>query len=120
MLLDETEMVHGDGIDNGYDDGRSFLDEVDAIHGEIRKLGKSHELNAKKATRSELKFKITVGILLLTWVFVFVSYLGKPYLVCVVVIKSLSSMLVNLFWELCVKLLSHFVSHVGLCELDCV
>ena len=48
MLLDETEMVHGDGIDNGYDDGRSFLEELDAIHGEIRKLRKSHNLNAKK------------------------------------------------------------------------
>ena len=78
MLLDETEMMHGDCDDCGCDDGRSFLQEVDAIHGEIRMLRKSHELNAKKATRSELKFKIAVGILLLTWAFVFVSYLGKP------------------------------------------
>ena len=78
MLLDETEMMHGDCDDDGCDDGRSFLEEVDAIHGEIRKMRKSHELNAKQATRSELKFKIAVGTLLLTWVFVFVAYLGKP------------------------------------------
>ena len=78
MLLDETEMMHGNCVDDGCDDGRSFLEEVDAIHGEIRMLRKSHELNEKKATRSEMKFKIAVGILLLTWVFVFVAYLGKP------------------------------------------
>ena len=77
MLLDETEMVHGDGIDNGYDDGRSFLEELDAIHGEIRKMRKSHDLNAKQAKKSELKFKIAMGILLLTWVFLFVLFLGK-------------------------------------------
>ena len=74
MLLDETQMMHGKCVD----DGRSFLEEVDAIHGEIRKLRKSHELNAKQAKRSELKFKLALGTLLLTWVFVFVAYLGKP------------------------------------------
>ena len=49
MLLDETEMMHGNCGDDGCDDGRSFLEEVDAIHGEIRKMRKSHELNAKKS-----------------------------------------------------------------------
>ena len=49
MLHEETEMMHGDAVDDGCDDGRSFLEEVDAIHGEIRKMRKSHELNAKKS-----------------------------------------------------------------------
>ena len=66
MFLDETEMRHEFGVDDGCDDGRSFLEEVDAIHGEIRKLRKSHELNAKQTKRSKLKFKIAMGTLLLT------------------------------------------------------
>ena len=78
VLLDEIEMLHGYGVDDGCDDGRSFLEEVDAIHSEIRKLRKSHELNAKQPKRSELKFKIAMGTLLLIWVFVFVLYHGKP------------------------------------------
>ena len=77
MLLDETEMVHGDGVDDGYDDGRYFLEELDAIHGELRKMRNSHDLNAKQAKRSELKFKIAMVTLLLTWVFLFVLCLGK-------------------------------------------
>ena len=78
MLLEETEMMHEYAVDDGCDDGRSFLEEVDAIHGEIRKLRKNQEVNAKQAERSELKFKIAMGALLLSWVFYLFCTLGKP------------------------------------------
>ena len=77
LLLDETEMMHGDGVDDGCDDGRSFLEEVDAIHGEIRKLRKSQEVNAKQVKWYELKSKIAMATLLLSWVLYLFLYLGK-------------------------------------------
>ena len=65
MLLGEVEMLlaHGD------DDGQSFFEEVDAIQGELRKFRKRYEYVVKEARRSDLKFKIAMGGLLVTWVF---------------------------------------------------
>lgn len=55
-------------------DHSSIYEELVAIHGEVRKLKGRHEVREREIIRGEMKLRLAIGTLIISWVLLVVLY----------------------------------------------
>ncbi|KAK4273848.1 hypothetical protein QN277_017163 [Acacia crassicarpa] len=77
-LLDDIDKLYDENsVLRRADHGQRVSDELDAIHNELRRLKRTHELYDGELRKGEKKFKVAMSLLFVTCVWLYVLYTKK-------------------------------------------